>query len=161
MQVYDPLLQSNRQGILEQISVGCWLLLAISSGKTLQVVLEVLLRAEATSHAENVRWHDLGMQLNIVPRAMPEIARGTEFVMHLCGLCRRQPQRIELALDPATVHMVGTQVHHHKHDIGPVCSTLAIAEDLRIIHRMKVQALSAMEGWILPPDPIHPRNKIL
>ena len=88
----------RRRGILEQISVGCWPLLALSSGKTLQVVLEVLLCAEATSHAENVRWHDLGMQLNIVPRAMPEIARVTEFVMHLCGLCRREPQRVELAL---------------------------------------------------------------
>ena len=26
---------------------------------------------------------------------------------------------------------------------------------------MEVQALVALEGWILPPDPIHPRNKIL
>src|SRR5215467_9028347 len=56
--------------------------------------------------------------------------------------------------------VIGTQVHHHEHNIGPICSTLAIAEEFRIIDGMEAQALIALEGWILPPDPIHPRNEI-
>src|SRR5215813_468344 len=59
------------------------------------------------------------------------------------------------------MHVVGTQVHHHEHNIGPVCGTLAVAEEFRMIHRMEVQALIALEGWILPPAPIHPRDKLL
>src|SRR6266851_261837 len=59
------------------------------------------------------------------------------------------------------MHVIGTQVHHHEHNVGPVCSTLAVAEEFRIIHRMEVQALIALEGWILVPDPIHPRHKLL
>src|SRR5712691_2716083 len=59
------------------------------------------------------------------------------------------------------MHVIGTQVHHHEHNVGPVCSTLAVAQEFRIIHRMEVQALIALEGWILMPDPIHPRHKLL
>ena len=59
------------------------------------------------------------------------------------------------------MHVIGTQVHHHEHNVGLVCSTLAVAEEFRIIHGMEVQALVALEGWILAPDPIHPRNKLL
>src|SRR5215831_16661666 len=57
--------------------------------------------------------------------------------------------------------VIGTQVPHHEHNIGPVCSTLAVAEEFRIIYGMEAQALIALEGWILPPDPVHPRNEIL
>src|SRR2546428_13865195 len=58
------------------------------------------------------------------------------------------------------MHVIGTQVHHHEYNVGPVCGTLAVAEEFRIIHRVEVQALIALEGWIFLPEPIHPRNEI-
>src|SRR6266704_3284777 len=42
------------------------------------------------------------------------------------------------------MHVIGTQVHHHEHNVGLVCGTLAVAE----------------EFWIIQPEPIHPRNEI-
>src|SRR5215208_4552914 len=59
------------------------------------------------------------------------------------------------------MHVIGTQVHHHEDNVGLVCSTLAVAEEFRIIYRMEVQALISLEGWILAPDAIHPRNQLL
>src|SRR5215468_3479840 len=59
------------------------------------------------------------------------------------------------------MHVIGAQVHHYEHNVGLVCNTLAVAEEFRIIHRMKVQALIALEGWIFAPDSIHPCNKLL
>src|SRR6266404_269876 len=59
------------------------------------------------------------------------------------------------------MHVIETQIHHHEHNVGAVCSTLTVAQEFRIIHRMEVQALIALEGWILAPDPIHPRHKLL
>src|SRR5262245_17140214 len=57
--------------------------------------------------------------------------------------------------------MVRTEVHHHEHNVRAVCRRLAVAEKLRIIHRMKVQTLVTLERPILPPNPIHPCNKVL
>ena len=62
----------------------------------LQVVFKILLRADTPSQAENVRWHCLGMQLDVVPRAMPDIPRLTKFIMHLDGLCYVKPQGVGL-----------------------------------------------------------------
>src|SRR5215813_12291968 len=59
------------------------------------------------------------------------------------------------------MRVIGTQVHHHEDNVGPVGSTLAVAEEFRIIYRMEVQAPIALEGWILAPDAIHPRNQLL
>lgn len=64
--------------------------------QTLQIVFEVSLRADTLSHAEDVGWHHVRMQLDIVPRSMPEIARVTEFVVHLCRLSQIKPQGVEL-----------------------------------------------------------------
>src|SRR4030095_8792185 len=127
----------------------------------LQIVFEVLLCTNTTSQAENVGWHHLGMQLDIVPRFMPDIARVAEFIMHLGGLCWIKSQGIEREPDPATMHVIGTQVQHHEDNVGSVCSTLAVAEEFRIIYRMEVQAMITLEGWILAPDTIHPRNHLL
>src|SRR5215475_11497609 len=59
------------------------------------------------------------------------------------------------------MHVIGTQVHHYEDNVGSVCSTLAVAEEFRIIYRMEVQAMMTLEGWILAPDAIHPRNHLL
>src|SRR4051812_25012016 len=59
------------------------------------------------------------------------------------------------------MHMIGTQVHDYEDNVRPVCSTLAIAEEFRIIHRMEAQVLIALEGWVLTPDAIYPCHKLL
>src|SRR5215510_6321027 len=59
------------------------------------------------------------------------------------------------------MHVIGTQVHHHEDNVGLVCRTLAVAEEFRMIYRMEVQALIALEDWILASDAIHPRNQLL
>jgi hypothetical protein len=38
----------------------------------LQVILKIPLRAQVLPHAENVGWHDVWLQLHIVPRPVPE-----------------------------------------------------------------------------------------
>src|SRR6476659_10735717 len=57
--------------------------------------------------------------------------------------------------------VIGTQVYHHEDNVGSICSALAVAEEFRIIYRMEVQAMITLEGWILVPDAIHPRNQLL
>src|SRR5262249_19159425 len=59
------------------------------------------------------------------------------------------------------MHGIGAQVHHYEHNVGLVCNTLAVAEEFRIIHRMKVQALIALAGWIFATDSIQLSNNLL
>jgi hypothetical protein len=64
--------------------------------KTLQIVFKILLGAEPTSQAKNMGWYDLRMEFDVVPRAMPEIARITECVMHLHWLGWVKSQGVKL-----------------------------------------------------------------
>src|ERR687892_388714 len=82
-----------------------------------QKIIEVLLPTQAMAHAKNLRRHTLGIQLNVVDRAVPEIARIRQKLMHLKRLLRIETQFFGCQFHPTGLGMMRIEIDDHDDDV--------------------------------------------
>src|ERR1700751_4850751 len=80
----------------------------------LEEVVEVALGMHAPPDAEDVRRAHLRVQLAVVPRGAPEIARAGEQIVRLEALSGVDTQLIELQRDPARLPVMRVKVHYRE-----------------------------------------------
>src|SRR3954470_14894707 len=100
-------------------------------------VLEVVLVARVTAYAEDVRRHEVRVQLHEVAARPPAIARLAEEIVHLEGLVGVDAERGGIDVDPRRVRMRDVEVHHHQH--GPILRALGITQNLVVVGGVEMQ----------------------
>src|SRR5262245_22646673 len=70
------------------------------------IIIEVVLGAHPPPHAEDRGRDAMGIELHIVARAVPEIARVGQEIVHLVGLMPIDPQLIKRQIDPAGLGVI-------------------------------------------------------
>src|SRR3989337_3046070 len=85
-----------------------------------QEVVEVLLAVQAPAHAEHVRGRALRVELHEVARAVPQVARAGEQVVHLVGAVGLDAERGQVELHPAAVRVVRAEVDHADDLVRPI-----------------------------------------
>src|SRR5713101_3926361 len=131
------------------------------NGYLLHVIIKVSLRARAAAELEDVSRSTAGIQFHIITGPLPEVARIAEQFVHLIRLLGVESEDLEREVHPTGVGMVGVEVHHDQDHVRAVCGALTVTDELIIIDGMKMQAPVAVQSGILPPDAIHPGDKIL
>lgn len=91
------------------------------------------------SHFEHMRRCDMRIQLDIIARAIPQIAAASEKIMHLESLMRIQTKLIKLERHMAGTGMMRIEIHNAYERVGPVAGLFAVADDIIMIGVVKQQ----------------------
>src|SRR5258708_10951037 len=95
-------------------SVARWSMRGNVSGE----VFELLLGALVATEPEDMRRADVWIQLDVVARPMPQVARVGEQVVDLEGLPARDPKLIEVEVDPARLRMLPIELDDYQYRVG-------------------------------------------
>jgi hypothetical protein len=112
------------------------------------------------AQTENVTWDRLWVELDIVFRSMPQVARIAEKVVNLVrsGFINAEVRHGQRK--PSAVDVMGVEVDHHQDDVGQILGCLGVADELFVIDGMKAQTPVALERRVFPADPVHPADDV-
>src|SRR5581483_8030036 len=127
---------------------------------TSRKVLEVLLPAGPPPEPQDVGRQRVRAQLDVVPRAIPQVAARAQQVVYLVGLRRLDAQRVEWQVDPARLRVMRVQVNHRQDQVVAVGAFLRVGDELVVVHRHEPQARVEVQRRVLAADAIHPRYEV-
>src|SRR4051812_47364540 len=104
--------------------------------------------------------HRVRIDLYVIARSLPAVIGIGEQVLHLEGMLRIKTEITEVQPDPSRVGVIRTQVDNDQDNVGSIGSTLAVANQLISIRRMKAQALQPMQRGILGTNPIYQADEL-
>src|SRR6266545_5772417 len=123
-------------------------------------VIEVALGAHSAVHPEQVGWQRCRREVDEVARALPQEAVAAQQVVDLERAIRWNAQRGEIEVHHAVLRMERVEVDHDDHRIAlGVGGGLAVAEQLRVVRRVKPEGVVLLESRMLPPGPIQGRDQ--
>jgi hypothetical protein len=85
-----------------------------------------------------------GRELNVILGALPQKPAFAEQVMNLKRMTRVQPDRAQIDVDPARLHMKAVKIHHDDDYARKIVSRLAVTKERWIIGSMKLQVAIAL-----------------
>ena len=81
--------------------------------------------------------------------------------MHDEGPVCADAQLCEIQIDPAGLRVVMIKIHHNENDVFFPRVGLAVAEEERLVGRMKAEMAIALQSWMRPAYFIHASNQCL
>src|SRR6266513_649246 len=105
-------------------------------------------------------WNGAGIQLDVVPSAVPVVAGSGEEVVHLVGPVVDKSERFEVELDPSRVGVMGVQIHDGDDGISPISARFTVRDDLVVVDGMKAQTRILLQGLMGAADSIDTSNEL-
>ena len=63
-------------------------------------------------------------------------------------------------LHPTSLRPVGVEVDHTHHDVAPIPRRLRVHQQLVVLREVEPQIVIQVEGWIVAPDAVDPRDVV-
>jgi hypothetical protein len=92
------------------------------------------------------------LQMNKVSRTAPLIALGGEQVVYIEGLVRLDAEFGKIEIDPSSMRVLVMQIHDDENYIFFLGVGLAVADEERLVSRMKAKATIALERGMHPTN---------
>src|SRR5215470_5083814 len=90
--------------------------------------------------AKNMRGDRGRAELDVIARAAPSVARVGQKIAHSVAFSRTEAQGLEIQIDPTRLDVAPVEVHHRQDRVPPVGGAFAVADHLRVIEGVKVEA---------------------
>src|SRR5258706_6981426 len=123
-------------------------------------VFELLLGALVATEPEDMRRADVWIQLDVVARPMPQVARVGEQVVDLEGLPARDPKLIEVEVDPARLRMLPIEIDDYQYRVGTLASDLAVADELVVVAAVEAQVPVEVQRGVVTPGHVDASDEI-
>src|SRR5262249_16480939 len=85
---------------------------------------------------------------------MPEIARFRQEIMNLVGNVGIDTHALQSEIYPDRLDMVRIKVHHHQYNVNKICCGFAVANQLIVVHIVKIKALVALKRGVVVANTI-------
>src|SRR5262245_13788141 len=95
-------------------------------------VIEVALGLDAASHTENVCRHRVRVEGDVVARAMPEIVRIAEEIVHLIRCVGIEPELRQRHLDPSGLDVMRVEIHGDEYEVAQIRCGLRVKQQMLV-----------------------------
>src|SRR6185436_18902811 len=112
------------------------------------------------AHAQDVSGPRERVELDLIARALPGVARAVEEVVDLEAPVRVDAELGQRERGPARLPVVGIEVHGDQYDVGKVGRRFRVAENLVVVGRVERKAPVVAQGGVVAPDGVQPGDHV-
>src|SRR5207249_2537630 len=96
-------------------------------------------------YSQNMRRKLLWIQLNVIPRTLPNVASVRQQIVHRERKIRIDSELLERQLDKSRLGIVGIQVHNYQDQVRAVVTGFRISNQLIVGQIMKAQSVVTLQ----------------